>query len=101
MPNPINGAAAAYAQAAKALQQVRGEPAGEDNSFAALVTGALQSTGASIAQAEAVSMQAIANQADINAVVTAITEAEVALQTVMAVRDRVIQAYNDVIKMPI
>ncbi|MGH6718914.1 MAG: flagellar hook-basal body complex protein FliE, partial [Alphaproteobacteria bacterium] len=95
MLNKIGSAAAAYAEAAKALQQARGEPDGGDNSFAALVTGALESTGASIAKAEAVSMQAIANQADINEVVTAINEAEVALQVVVAVRDRVIQAYND------
>ena len=34
-------------------------------------------------------------------VVTAVSEAETTLQTVMAVRDKVIAAYNDIIKMPI
>jgi flagellar hook-basal body complex protein FliE len=34
-------------------------------------------------------------------VVAAVTNAEVTLQTVLAVRDRVIQAYQDIIRMPI
>ena len=34
-------------------------------------------------------------------VVTAVAEAEATLQTVVAVRDKVIAAYNDIIKMPI
>lgn len=34
-------------------------------------------------------------------VVTAVAEAETTLQTVVAVRDKVIAAYNDIIKMPI
>ncbi len=34
-------------------------------------------------------------------VVTAVSEAETTLQTVMAVRDKVIAAYQDIIKMPI
>jgi flagellar hook-basal body complex protein FliE len=34
-------------------------------------------------------------------VVTALARAELTLQTVTAVRDRVVQAYQDIIKMPI
>jgi flagellar hook-basal body complex protein FliE len=34
-------------------------------------------------------------------VVTAVAEAEAALQTVVAVRDRVIEAYKDIMRMPI
>jgi flagellar hook-basal body complex protein FliE len=34
-------------------------------------------------------------------VVTAVSNAEVTLQTAVAVRDRVIQAYLDIIRMPI
>ncbi len=50
---------------------------------------------------EQVSMQAVANQADLNEIVTAVTNAGVTLQTVVAIRDRVIQAYQDIIRMPI
>ena len=50
---------------------------------------------------EETSMKGLAGAADVADVVTAVTNAEVALQTVMAVRDRVIQAYQDIIRMPI
>jgi flagellar hook-basal body complex protein FliE len=51
--------------------------------------------------AERVSAKAIAGQTDLNQVVTAVNNAEVTLQTVLAVRDKVIQAYQDIIRMPI
>lgn len=38
---------------------------------------------------------------DIVDVVTAIAETEVALETVVAVRDRVISAYEEIMRMPI
>jgi len=34
-------------------------------------------------------------------VVTAVTNAEVTLQTVVAVRDKVISAYQDILRMPV
>ena len=40
-------------------------------------------------------------KADIVDVVTAISETEVAVEAMVAVRDRVIQAYEDIMKMPI
>lgn len=52
-------------------------------------------------QSEAVSIKAAARQAELVDVVTAMTSAEVTLQAVIAVRDRLIQAYQEVIKMPI
>jgi flagellar hook-basal body complex protein FliE len=52
-------------------------------------------------QAEAQSMQAIAGGGNITDVVTAVSKAEMALQTTMAIRDRVVQAYQDIMKMPI
>lgn len=50
---------------------------------------------------EQTSMQAVTGKADLTAVTEAVTNAETALQTVVAVRDRVIAAYQDIIKMPI
>lgn len=52
-------------------------------------------------QGEAQSLEAAAGTADINEVVTAVSKAELTLQTVVALRDRVIQAYQDIIRMPI
>lgn len=101
MLSKVSNAVAAYTQAAEALSQARAAPKTGESSFAEMITGALNDAGATVARGEAVSMQAIANQADLNEVVAAVTDAEIALQAVISVRDRVIQAYNDVIKMPI
>jgi flagellar hook-basal body complex protein FliE len=100
MLSKINHAVAAYTEAAKTLEKARGGPEKGDD-FASLVSGALERAVGTVAKSEAVSMQVLSNQADLNEVVTAVTDAEVALQAVIAVRDRVIQAYNDIIKMPI
>jgi len=46
--------------------------------------------------------QAMANgKSNMVDVVTAVAETEVAVDAVVAVRDRVIQAYDDIMKMPI
>jgi flagellar hook-basal body complex protein FliE len=46
-------------------------------------------------------MAVAAGQANIVDVVTAIAAAETQLQTVIAVRDQVIQAYQEILRMPI
>ena len=46
-------------------------------------------------------MLAAAGQANITDVVTAVSAAEVTLQAVTAVRDRVISAYQEIMRMPI
>ena len=46
-------------------------------------------------------MAGIAKQAELADVITAVSNAEVTLQTVVAIRDRVIQAYQDIMRMPI
>lgn len=51
--------------------------------------------------AETDAMQAIAGQGSLTDVVTALSRAQLALETATAVRDRVVQAYQDIMKMPI
>lgn len=51
--------------------------------------------------AEDKAMQAISGTGSLTDVVTALSQAELTLQTATAVRDRVIQAYQDIIRMPI
>jgi flagellar hook-basal body complex protein FliE len=50
---------------------------------------------------ETKSVQAVARKACTLDVASAINNAELTLQSVVAVRDRVIQAYQEVIRMPI
>ena len=44
---------------------------------------------------------AAAGKADINKVVVAVAEAEVTLNTVVSIRDRVIEAYREITRMPL
>jgi len=46
-------------------------------------------------------MKAIAGGGNITDVVTAVSKANLALQSTVAIRDRMVQAYQDIIKMPI
>ncbi|MCE7887095.1 MAG: flagellar hook-basal body complex protein FliE [Alphaproteobacteria bacterium PRO2] len=50
---------------------------------------------------EKTSAQAVTGEADLTDVVQAVTSAEVTLQTVVALRDRLIAAYQDIMRMPI
>lgn len=69
--------------------------------FGEMLTEALQSTVDAQKTAEATSVKAVNGKADVTDVVTAVTNAEVALDTVVAVRDRVISAYQEIMRMPI
>lgn len=97
----------AYAQAAKQTQQgLTGARDGEDgmkgeSAFASMVTESLGDVRASTANLEVTSAKAIAAQADIVDVATAVSNAEMVVETVVTVRDKVIGAYNDILKMPI
>lgn len=50
---------------------------------------------------EQVTMLAAQGKADITTVVSAMSEADLTLQTIVSIRDRVMSAYQDVIRMPI
>ncbi len=59
--------------------------------------GAAEAGRASDAQTQAMA----AGKANIVDVVTAVSETEVAIETMVAVRDRVIHAYEEIMRMPI
>lgn len=69
--------------------------------FGDMLGEALQGALDSQKTAETTSAKAVAGKADVTDVVTAVTNAEVALDTVVAVRDRVISAYQEIMRMPI
>lgn len=69
--------------------------------FADLVKDAASSAVETGKAAEKLSIQAVAGKADLNEVVMAVSNAEMTLETVVTVRDRVIQAYQDIMRMPI
>jgi flagellar hook-basal body complex protein FliE len=52
-------------------------------------------------KADQMSIAAVDGKANVAEVVTAVANAELALQTVVAVRDKVVQAYQEILRMPI
>ena len=74
---------------------------GGEDSFAGLVSDSLKQAVKSGYQAESLSLKQIAGEADLKDVITAVANAEQTLETVVAVRDKVLNAYNEILKMPI
>jgi len=69
--------------------------------FAAMLKGALgsaETSGTTLDQS--IAAQA-AGKGDIVDVVTAVAEAELTVQTIVSVRDRVISSYQEIMRMPI
>jgi len=69
--------------------------------FGNLVEQMVTDTASSMRTAEAASAKQVAGKGDLIDVVTAIGAAETALDTVVAVRDRVVGAYSDIMRMQI
>lgn len=92
-------AAAAYANAAKPAGP--GMAARDGGGFGEALKAAAEGAIGTLKEGEAVTAKALVGKADISEVVTAVSNAELTLQTVTAVRDRVIQAYQDIMRMPI
>jgi flagellar hook-basal body complex protein FliE len=69
--------------------------------FESLVRAELQGTGEALRNSEAKAVEALSGRASLQQVVEAVTEAELSLQKVTAVRDRVISAYQEIMRMPI
>ena len=99
----VANAISAYARQAKETVAQGMEPRSADpgNSFADMVGESMRSAIHAGREAEGLSALGIAGKADLNDVVTAVNNAEITLQTVLAIRDRVVQAYQDILRMPI
>jgi flagellar hook-basal body complex protein FliE len=69
--------------------------------FSDMLKSAVETSADTMTKAEKVGLQAVAQKADVVDVATAVNAAEVTLQTVVAVRDRMVQAYQEIMRMPI
>ena len=78
-----------------------GQPGGEVASFGAALQKALAGVVDAGHAADTQAKIAITEGGNLTEVVSAIARAELALQTTMAVRDRFVQAYQDIMRMPI
>lgn len=103
---PPNAAVAAYRDALARIGQPQppGGGAGQaaaGSSFGGLLRDELRGAVADQRRAEQTTMAGLSGQASLQQVVEAVSRAELSLQTVTAVRDRVIAAYQEILRMPI
>jgi flagellar hook-basal body complex protein FliE len=89
----------AAAQAATGGGGMDARPTGK--SFADVLGDLASSAKDEGVKAEKLGAAALLGKADYAEVVTAVANADVALQTVVTVRDKIISAYQDILKMPI
>ena len=98
-------AANAYQNQLKLMKDVTDESSASSGSstggFAKLLENQLQDFVSTQKQAETAKLEAISGKGDIAELVTAIANAEMALNTIVTIRDRAISAYQDIIRMPI
>jgi flagellar hook-basal body complex protein FliE len=104
-----SGAAGGYASVARLADPsaglgkaagVAGE-SGNGSSFGAMLKDALNSVTESGRKSDAQTQSMIAGKSDMVDVVTAVSETEVAVETMVAVRNKVIEAYQSIMSMPI
>ena len=69
--------------------------------FGSTLQRALQGAVDNLSTADSKSAEALTGGGNLTDVVMAVSRAELTLQTATAIRDRVVQAYQDIMKMPI
>lgn len=100
--NGINPAAAAGAYASSNnIGQGSGVDGKDENSFLGLVKKGLEDSVEKIRSAEKMSARAVTGKAELADVVQAVNEAEIVMETVITLRDRMIGAYQQIMRMPI
>jgi len=97
-------AANAYAALSRIVESGGAEKGGASAggpSFSALLKDAVGSVLDAGKKSDAQTMAMTSGKANVMDVVTAVAETDVAVSTLVSVRDRVIQSYEDIMKMPI
>jgi flagellar hook-basal body complex protein FliE len=107
MATPFNAVSAAYTNAAKLISEggkgVGGvaSPTGVESDFGKLLADGLQGVVDSGKQSDKMSMDLVNGKGNVVDVVTAISQTELAMESMVAVRDKVISAYEEIMRMPI
>jgi len=97
-------AANAYASLARITDSIGASgltKSGEGASFGSVLKEALGGVMDAGRKSDAQTVAMASGKANVMDVVTAVAETDVAVSTLVSVRDRVIQAYEDIMKMPI
>lgn len=105
--NALNASIAYLNSLKRATQGAGTDAVGESakvqpgESFQELLQAAAERVVDNTNNAENTSLQATVKQAELVDVISAVSNAELALESVVAVRDRVVQAYQEILRMPI
>jgi len=97
----VYGAMSRLANRGPAVQTSTGGGDGAGPNFGDMLRGQVNSMIDQGKATEAKQAGLMAGKADLVDVVTAVSETEVALDTMVSVRDRVISAYEEIMRMPI
>ena len=101
-----SGAASAYAKvqggsSIGAVDGIEDGSASGSSGFGSTLERALQDVVQTGHEADAKTIQGMSGEGNITEVVMAVSRAQLALQSTVAIRDRVVQAYQDIMKMSI
>ena len=97
----VANALSAYAKSAAAGTSPGAAVKDTGPSFATFVKDAAATGIEQLHKSERISAAAVMGKADLTEVITAVTNAELTLQTATSVRDKVVQAYQEILRMPI
>ena len=100
----ISSALSAYKQASQAPatnSAFANTATKSGESFSDMVTGFLTDTVDTVRQSETMVAQGAVGKADLQDVILAVSDAEVMIQTVTAIRDKMVSAYQEIIRSAI
>lgn len=107
---PFNAATAAYGNASRLINQaakpqadltaLAGSNAG-GNSFADMLAQQVQGVVDAGRASDAMAIDMVNGKASVVDMVTALSETEIAIESMVTIRDRVISAYEEIMRMPI
>lgn len=101
-----NAAISAYSNTSKIAQGAKGaDESGSGDSGGVTFSDFLKQKATesvdTLRKSEEMSAKAVTGEADLTDVVQAVNAAEITLQTVVSVRDRMISAYQEIMRMPV
>ena len=85
-----------YASARPATAPAEGDASGQ-----ATLRGIASDFATTLAKSEQVAQSTMMGDADPHALVQALTQAELAVETVVTVRNKVVEAYQEILRMPV
>ena len=88
-------------QALKSYGAAKSEIKPSGDGATSLIGNAAQDFATTLAETEKVAQEAMVGKADPHALVEALANTQLAVETAVTVRDRVVEAYQEILRMPV